>query len=178
MPVRRRSGFESRAIPSKRLTATKSRADRRSHARDPRGAHPRPKDTARDLANLANPLARLTKDEASAPPDSPAILFRPGTLILEPGRRSREAERRHRLMRRTRDRINICLAPITTSQPRTRWTLSSCTSHRSSVFPGKRSSEAGKTSRVRQASNSAQVPKSSLAKPGGVDPHQQGLKHR
>jgi hypothetical protein len=61
-----------------------------------------PKTSDRDLGNLVNALARLTKDEASAPPDSPALLFRSGTLILEPGRRSREAERRYRLMVRTR----------------------------------------------------------------------------
>ena len=58
-----------------------------------------PKTPARDIANLANTLARY---EASAPTDSPAPLFRPGTLILEPGRRTREAERRYRLMVRTR----------------------------------------------------------------------------
>jgi transposase-like protein len=61
-----------------------------------------PKTPARDLANLANALARQIKDEPSAPPDSPALLFRSGTLILEPGRRSGEAERRYRLMVRTR----------------------------------------------------------------------------
>ena len=59
----------------------------------------------RDLANLANALARLIKDEAPAPPDSPALLFRPGTLILEPWRRSRESERRYRLMARRRGGI-------------------------------------------------------------------------
>lgn len=61
-----------------------------------------PKTPARDLANLANALARLIKNEAPAPPDSPALLFRGGTLILEPGPRSPEAERRYRLMVRTR----------------------------------------------------------------------------
>jgi transposase-like protein len=61
-----------------------------------------PKTPARDLASLVNALARLTKDDASAPPDSPARLFWPGTLILERGRRSREAERRYRVMVRTR----------------------------------------------------------------------------
>jgi hypothetical protein len=66
-----------------------------AHIRDPRT--PR-----RELANLVNALARLTKDEPPTPPDSPALLFRSGTLILEPGRRSREAERRYRLMARTR----------------------------------------------------------------------------
>jgi transposase-like protein len=64
-----------------------------------------PKTPARDLANLANALARLIKDEAPAPPDSPAFLFRPGTLILEPGRRSRGAERRFRLMLRAPGRV-------------------------------------------------------------------------
>jgi hypothetical protein len=64
-----------------------------------------PKTPARDLANLANALARLIKDEAPAPPDSPAFLFRPGTLILEPGRRSGGSERRYRLMVRARGRI-------------------------------------------------------------------------
>jgi transposase-like protein len=61
-----------------------------------------PKTPPRDLANLANALARLIKDETPAPPDSPALLFRSGTLILEPGPRSRESERRYRLMVRTR----------------------------------------------------------------------------
>ena len=61
-----------------------------------------PKTPARDIANLANALARY---EASAPTDSPAPLFRPGTLILEPGRRSRGAERRFRLMLRAPGRI-------------------------------------------------------------------------
>ena len=61
-----------------------------------------PKTPTRDLANLANALARHIKDEGSAPPDSPALLFRSGTLSLEPGQRSREADRRYRLMVRTR----------------------------------------------------------------------------
>ena len=61
-----------------------------------------PKTPTRDLANLANALTRQIKDEGSAPPDSPALLFRSGTLILEPGQRSREADRRYRLMVRTR----------------------------------------------------------------------------
>ena len=63
-----------------------------------------PKTPARDVANLVNALARLIKDDP-APPDSPAFLFRPGTLILEPGRRSRGAERRYRLMLRAPGRI-------------------------------------------------------------------------
>jgi hypothetical protein len=66
-----------------------------AHIRDPRT--PR-----RDVANLVNALARLTKDEPPTPPDSPALLFRSGTLILEPGPGRREAERRYRLMVRTR----------------------------------------------------------------------------
>ena len=70
-----------------------------AHIRDPRT--PR-----RDVANLVNALARLTKDETPMPPDSPALLFRPGTLILEPGRRSSPGdERRFRLMLRKSGRI-------------------------------------------------------------------------
>jgi hypothetical protein len=61
-----------------------------------------PKTSDRDRASLVNALARVTKDEGPTPPDSPALLFRSGTLILEPGRRGREAERRYRLMVRTR----------------------------------------------------------------------------
>ena len=65
-----------------------------------------PKTSDRDLGNLVNALARLIKDEASAPPDSPALLFRPGTLILEPGGRSRPGdERLFRLMLRKSGRI-------------------------------------------------------------------------
>jgi hypothetical protein len=56
-----------------------------------------------------NALARLIKDEAPEPPDSPAFLFRPGTLILEPGRRSRESQRRYRLMARRRGGIEHLL---------------------------------------------------------------------
>jgi hypothetical protein len=62
-----------------------------------------PRTPARDLASLANALARLTTDEAA--PDSPAFLFRAGTLILEPGPRSRGSKRRYRLMLRARGRI-------------------------------------------------------------------------
>jgi transposase-like protein len=76
-----------------------------AHIRDPRT--PR-----RDLANLVNALARLPKDEPSPPPDSPALLFRSGTLILEPGRRTREAERRYRVMVRTRRGIEHHRRPL------------------------------------------------------------------
>jgi len=61
-----------------------------------------PKTSDRDRASLVNALARVTKNEGATPPDSPALLFRSGTLILEPGRRSKEAERHYRLMVRTR----------------------------------------------------------------------------
>jgi hypothetical protein len=58
------------------------------------------------LASLPKwPLRRLTKDGTPAPPDSPALLFRLGTLILEPGRPSPGSECRYRLMRRTRNGV-------------------------------------------------------------------------
>jgi len=80
-----------------------------AHIRDP-------KTPARDVANLANALARQIKDETPPPADSPALLLRPGTLILEPGPHSRDDERRYRLMVRRRGRIEALPATITTSQ--------------------------------------------------------------
>jgi transposase-like protein len=95
-----------------------------------------PKTPARDLANLANALARLIKDDAPAPPDSPAFLFRPGTLILEPGRRSRGAELRFRLMLRAPGQIEHLSSQITISQPRTPCTWSSATRFGTRPDPG------------------------------------------
>jgi transposase-like protein len=69
-----------------------------------------PKTSDRDRASLANALARQIKDEG-APPDSPAILCRLGTLILEPGRSSPGSECRYRLMRRTRKGIEHLSGP-------------------------------------------------------------------
>jgi hypothetical protein len=62
-----------------------------------------PKTPARDLASLSNALARLIADEPT--PETPSFPFRSGTLILEPGPRSRGSERGYRLLVRAGGRI-------------------------------------------------------------------------
>ena len=48
-----------------------------------------PKTPARDLASLTNALSRLNKDEGPGAGEQLALLFRYGTLILEPQRKSK-----------------------------------------------------------------------------------------
>lgn len=55
-----------------------------------------PNTSARDLASLANALARL-EDEKQREPYPPLTALRSGTIIVEPGPRS-ESERRFRVM--------------------------------------------------------------------------------
>jgi hypothetical protein len=63
-----------------------------------------PKTSARDLASLANALARL-KDQKQDAPYSPLTHLRFGTFILEPGPRS-GSKRQFRLMGRVRGGIS------------------------------------------------------------------------
>ena len=48
-----------------------------------------PKTPARDLASLTNALSRLNKEEGPGAGERLALLFRSGTLILEPQRKSK-----------------------------------------------------------------------------------------
>ena len=57
-----------------------------------------PKTPPRDLASLANALARLNKEGEQGAGGQLVMLFRPGTLILEPQRKSGPGQCRFRLL--------------------------------------------------------------------------------